>query len=69
MHAVNGNAVVFLEFFITIVIFPYINSVVHNSLAEICTVLTCMMSAKCTAFNDNYVSETCFCLYSECQIC
>jgi len=63
MHAINGNAVnlkenlknavVFLEFLITIVIFPYINTVVQNSLAEICTMLTCMMSAKCTAFNDD----------------
>jgi hypothetical protein len=40
VHAINGNAVVFLEFLITIVIFPYINTVVQNSLAEICTVLT-----------------------------
>ena len=46
--------------FVTVFIFPYINTVVQNSLAEICTMLTCMMSTKYTTFDDNDISETFF---------
>ena len=57
MHAINGNAEVFLEFLLPSLFF---RTVVQNSLAEICTTLTCIMSAKCAVFNDNDVSESYF---------